>query len=397
MAKVLPDIFIDSNLPAYEHLLELDNLKVYFDTQDGIVKAVDGVSFTLNAGQTLGVVGESGSGKSVTAMSILGLVPMPPGRFADGDIRFKGQSLLAMKDKDMQVIRGNHIAMIFQDPLSSLNPVYRVGKQVGEGLVIHRGLTATQAVAKAVELLDMVGIPNPEQRVRDYPHQFSGGMRQRAMIAMALACEPEILIADEPTTALDVTIQAQIIELMQELQKKHGTAIIMITHDLGVVADMADNILVMYAGKPVEYGTTNQIFYSPLHPYTWGLMRSIPKRTLDNDQPLTPIKGNPPSLIDLPAGCAFSERCPYVQQHCRDEEPMMRLVSDDHYSSCFFSHDGEFLLNSPIYDTTEEVAAGALDTGTLADAGALDTGTLADTGELADADDSNYQSGGRDG
>ena len=351
MPEAEKDIFADSELPPYEHLLELDSLKIYFHTQDGTVKAVDGISYTLDAGETLGVVGESGSGKSVSASAILGLVPMPPGRIHGGDIRFKGRSLLEMPDSEMRVIRGNHIAMIFQDPLSSLNPVYRVGKQVGEGLVIHRGYSKQEALAKAVELLDMVGIPNPGQRVRDYPHQFSGGMRQRAMIAMALACDPEILIADEPTTALDVTIQAQIIELMQSLQREHGTAIIMITHDLGVVADMADRILVMYAGKPVEYGSADQIFYEPLHPYTWGLMRSIPKRTLDNDLPLTPIKGNPPSLIDLPEGCAFSERCPYMRPSCQETEPEMRLVGEEHYSACFFSDDAEFLLDSPIHDT----------------------------------------------
>ena len=378
-AKTLGDQFTDANLPNYDHLLELDNLKVYFHTQDGVVKSVDGVSFTLDAGETLGVVGESGSGKSVTAMSILGLVPMPPGQIHEGDIRFKGLSLLDMKEPDMQVIRGNHIAMIFQDPLSSLNPVYRVGQQVGEGLVIHRGLSKQQALAKAVQLLDMVGIPNPELRVKDYPHQFSGGMRQRAMIAMALACEPEILIADEPTTALDVTIQAQIIELMQRMQSEHGTAIIMITHDLGVVADMADRILVMYAGKPVEYGTAEQIFYEPLHPYTWGLMRSIPKRTLDNDQPLTPIRGNPPSLIDLPPGCAFSERCPYARERCLVDEPIMQRIGDEHYSACFFSRDSEFLLNSPIHDAEEDKPpVGALDTGDLAagEAGGVGAGDL---------------------
>jgi len=360
MAQVKKDSFADSELGAYEHLLELDNLKVYFHTQDGVVKAVDGVSFALNPGQTLGIVGESGSGKSVTAMSILGLVPMPPGRIHGGDIRFKGVSLLNMNDEQLRVIRGNHIAMIFQDPLSSLNPVYRVGKQVGEGLVIHRGYSKKQALNRAIELLDMVGIPNPEQRVRDYPHQFSGGMRQRAMIAMALACDPAVLIADEPTTALDVTIQAQIIELMRQMQKEHGTAIIMITHDLGVVADMADNILVMYAGKPVEYGTADQIFYAPLHPYTWGLMRSIPKRSLDDDQPLTPIKGNPPSLIDLPEGCAFSERCPYAGEQCSLSEPEMQLVEEGHYSACLFSGDADFLLNSPIYDEAVDKRDGAI-------------------------------------
>jgi len=358
MAERKNDGFAEANIEPYEHLLELDNLKVYFHTQDGVVKAVDGVSYTLNAGETIGVVGESGSGKSVTAMSIMGLVPMPPGRVHGGDVRFKGRSLLTMKETDLRSIRGNHIAMIFQDPLSSLNPVYRIGKQVGEGLMIHKGYSKKQALARAVELLDMVGIPNPAERARDYPHQFSGGMRQRAMIAMALACDPEVLIADEPTTALDVTIQAQILELMQGIQKEHGTAIIMITHDLGVVADMADRILVMYAGCPVEYGTTNQIFYEPTHPYTWGLMRSIPKRTFGDKKELTPIQGNPPSLIDLPPGCSFSARCPYAEPGCSAEKPVMQEVGPGHFSSCLFSSDAGFLQNSPLYDEDWEHRGG---------------------------------------
>ncbi|MCL1797644.1 MAG: ABC transporter ATP-binding protein [Eggerthellaceae bacterium] len=338
-------------------LLKVENLKMYFDTPDGLVKAVDGVSFKLNLGETLGVVGESGSGKSVTALTIMGLTPMPPGKIHDGEILFKGKSLITIAEKDFQKIRGNNIAMIFQDPLSSLNPVYRVGKQVGEGLTIHKNYTKKQAFARSIELLDLVGIPNPAERARDYPHQFSGGMRQRAMIAMALACDPEILIADEPTTALDVTIQAQILELMQELQKTTGSAIIMITHDLGVVADMANHILVMYAGRPVEYGTTDEIFYQPLHPYTWGLMRSIPKRTADDKEPLTPIKGNPPSLINLPKGCAFSPRCPYAQPRCHEENPALIEIEGSHASACFFSTDSEFLKNSPIHDGEDSGAS----------------------------------------
>jgi oligopeptide transport system ATP-binding protein len=341
-------------VPAAAPLLELDALRVYFHTQDGIVKAVDGVSYTLDLGETLGVVGESGSGKSVTALSIMGLVSMPPGRVHGGDVRFKGRSLLTMSEKELRGIRGNRIAMVFQDPLSSLNPVYRVGKQVGEALTIHKGYTKEQAFARAVELLDMVGIPNAAERARDYPHQFSGGMRQRAMIAMALACDPDLLIADEPTTALDVTIQAQILELMQEMQRVHGSAILIITHDLGVVADMADRILVMYAGKPVEYGSAEQVFYNPLHPYTWGLMRSIPKRTLGDGKPLTPIRGNPPSLIDLPDGCAFSERCPYAQPRCFDWTPGMVEIAAGHFCSCFFAENSTFLLNSSRYDREDE-------------------------------------------
>ena len=287
-------------VPEGSHLLEVDDLKMYFHTQDGVVKAVDGVSYTLDRGETLGVVGESGSGKSVTSLTIMGLIDMPPGRIEGGDVRYRGQSLLKMSEAQMQQIRGNDIAMIFQDPMTSLNPVYTIGRQLGEGLRLHRGYTKEQATARAIELLDLVGIPNPEQRVKDYPHQFSGGMRQRVMIAMALACDPDILIADEPTTALDVTIQAQIVELMKEMQQKNGNAIIMITHDLGVVADVADKIMVMYAGSPVEMGTADEIFYQPHHPYTWGLMRSIPKPEGDEKHPLTPIEGNPPSLMNLP-------------------------------------------------------------------------------------------------
>ena len=283
----------DQPVPEGQHLLEVDDLKMYFHTEDGIVRAVDGVSYTLDRGETLGVVGESGSGKSVTAMTIMGLISMPPGKIEGGDVRYRGRSILEMTEEEMQHIRGNDIAMIFQDPMTSLNPVYKIGKQVGEGLRLHRGYSKQEALKRATELLDLVGIPEPEKRVNEYPHQFSGGMRQRVMIAMALACDPDILIADEPTTALDVTIQAQIIELMQEMQEKNGNAIIMITHDLGVVADMADKIMVMYAGRPVEFGTAEEIFYESRHPYTWGLIRSIPEQAIDEKKPLTPIHGNP--------------------------------------------------------------------------------------------------------
>ena len=254
-------------VPEGHHLLEVKDLKMYFYTQDGVVKAVNGVSYNLDRGETLGVVGESGSGKSVTSLTIMGLVDMPPGKIMGGDVLYRGKSLLKMSERDMQHVRGNDIAMIFQDPMTSLNPVYTIGRQLSEGMRLHLGYTKEQAWKRSIELLDMVGIPNPEQRVKDYPHEFSGGMRQRVMIAMALACNPDILIADEPTTALDVTIQAQIIELMQEMQQKNGNAIIMITHDLGVVADVADKIMVMYAGSPVEFGTADEIFFSspPLH------------------------------------------------------------------------------------------------------------------------------------
>ena len=319
----------EAPVPEGQHLLEVDDLKMYFHTQDGVVKAVNGVSYTLDRGETLGVGGESGSGKSVTSLAIMGLIDMPPGRIEGGDIRYHGESLLKMSDEQMGHIRGNGIAMIFQDPMTSLNPVYTIGRQLGEGLRLHRGYSRKRALERSIELLRMVGIPNPEQRVKDYPHEFSGGMRQRVMIAMALACDPDILIADEPTTALDVTIQAQIIELMQEMQEKSGNAIIMITHDLGVVADVADKIMVMYAGQPVEFGSAEEIFYGSLHPYTWGLTRSIPDPAIDEKRPLTPIKGNPPSLVHTPLGCSFSPRCPYASDLCRSQEPTPLVRSEE--------------------------------------------------------------------
>ena len=334
-------------VPEGQHLLEVDNLKMYFHTQDGVVHAVDGVSYTLDRGETLGVVGESGSGKSVTHMTIMGLVEMPPGKIEGGDIRYRGHSILEMSEEDMQHIRGNDIAMIFPDPMTSLNPVYKIGRQVGEGLRLHRGYSKKQALERAVELLDLVGIPEPEKRVNEYPHQFSGGMRQRVMIAMALACDPDILIADEPTTALDVTIQAQIIELMQKMQEENGNAIIMITHDLGVVADMADKIMVMYAGRPVEFGTAEEIFYDSRHPYTWGLIRSIPDHGQTEKKELTPIAGNPPSLVNLPSGCPFAPRCPYAGDICHGQAPEHITTETGHYSACHFADDPNFLKFAP--------------------------------------------------
>ncbi len=321
-----------------DKLLEVDNLRMHFHTRDGVVKAVDGVSYSLEAGETLGVVGESGSGKSVHALTMMRLVPMPPGRIEEGDVRFKGVSLISMSDDEIRKIRGNDIAMIFQDPMTSLNPVYRIGRQLAEPLRVHKGMSKKQAWARATELLRLVGIPHPESRVKDYPHQFSGGMRQRVMIAMALACDPDILIADEPTTALDVTIQAQILELMQEIQKRTNSAIIMITHDLGVVADMADKVLVMYAGRAVEFGSCDQIFKHPLHPYTWGLMDSIPRHDItDQKTELCPIKGQPPSLVDVPPGCSFSPRCPYAQAICFTDEPPVLEIEPGHTAACHFA------------------------------------------------------------
>ena len=347
-------------IPEGGHLLEVNDLKMYFHTQDGIVHAVDGVSYTLDRGETLGVVGESGSGKSVTHMTIMGLIDMPPGKIEGGDIIYRGESLLEKSEEEMQHIRGNDIAMIFQDPMTSLNPVYKIGRQVGEGLRLHRGYSKQEAQERAIELLRLVGIPNPEKRVNEYPHQFSGGMRQRVMIAMALACDPDILIADEPTTALDVTIQAQIIELMQEMQEKNGNAIIMITHDLGVVADMADKIMVMYAGRPVEFGSADEIFYESRHPYTWGLIRSIPEQAVDEKKPLTPIHGNPPSLVNLPSGCPFAPRCPYAVDVCHEKLPEHYTTETGHYSACHFADDPEFLKNAP--DTSR--SRGRIATGT---------------------------------
>ena len=344
----------DTPIPEGHHLLEVNDLKMFFHTQDGVVKAVNGVSYTLDRGETLGVVGESGSGKSVTSLTIMGLIDMPPGRVEGGDVLYRGKSLINMSEEELEGVRGNDIAMIFQDPMTSLNPVYTIGRQLSEGMRLHKGMSKKEALARSVELLQMVGIPNAEQRVKEYPHEFSGGMRQRVMIAMALACDPDILIADEPTTALDVTIQAQIIELMQEMQQKNGNAIIMITHDLGVVADIADKIMVMYAGQPVEFGTAEEIFYNPIHPYTWGLNRSIPEPAIDEKRPLTPIKGNPPSLVNVPEGCAFAPRCPYATKRCLAERPTAYTTETGHYSKCHYSNDPEFVrANAPTTSRTK--------------------------------------------
>ena len=327
-------------------LLEVDDLHMHFFTRDGVVKAVDGVSFTLEAGETLGVVGESGSGKSVTALSIMRLIPEPPGRVVKGDIRFRGESVLKMTDKEQRKLRGNRIAMIFQDPMTSLNPVHRIGKQIAEPLRLHKNMSRKESWAAAIELLTQVGIPQAADRAKSYPHEFSGGMRQRAMIAIALACGPDILIADEPTTALDVTIQAQILELMQEIQARTRSAMIMITHDLGVVADIADHVLVMYGGKAVEFGTAEDVFYRPLHPYTWGLLESLPRHDVEDKGKLCPIKGQPPSLINLPAGCAFGPRCAYAQGICAAEMPSLVEITPGHMAACHFSDDERFVEQS---------------------------------------------------
>jgi len=322
-----------------ERLLEVEDLSVNFATEDGIVRAVDGVSFELDRGKVLGIVGESGSGKSVTAMTIMGLTRGINARFG-GRVAYQGRDLLEISDTEMQNYRGNEIGMIFQDPMTSLNPVYRIGEQIVEAIRAHESVDKRTAHRRAVELLRQVGIPNPESRVDDFPHQFSGGMRQRAMIAMALSCNPSILIADEPTTALDVTIQAQIIELIAKLKDDFNSAVIMITHDLGVVADLADEILVMYAGRVVERGQTRDVFYDPQMPYTWGLLGSIPR--LDRPRPdrLHTIKGAPPSLITLPEGCKFRPRCPHAFEKCKQEPALEnRVETPGHLDRCWLDVD----------------------------------------------------------
>jgi oligopeptide/dipeptide ABC transporter ATP-binding protein len=322
-----------------ERLLEVKGLKVRFTTEDGIVHAVDDVSFELDRGQVLGIVGESGSGKSVTAMTLLGLTRDKNTSF-DGEVIYDGENLLDTSESRLREVRGNRIAMIFQDPMTSLNPVYNVGDQIVEAIMIHEQASKQEAKRRAIELLRQVGIPNPSQRVDDYPHQFSGGMRQRAMIAMALSCNPDILIADEPTTALDVTIQAQILELLDRLRADFDSAVILITHDLGVVAEVADEILVMYAGRIVERGLKRQVFYDPQMPYTWGLLGSIPRLDRPKPKKLHSIEGTPPSLINLPQGCKFRPRCPHAFEKCTEEPELANRVADrGHLDRCWLSID----------------------------------------------------------
>jgi oligopeptide transport system ATP-binding protein len=322
-----------------ETLLEVSNLRVSYRVHDGEVQAVRGVDFTVGKGEAVAIVGESGCGKSVTAQSIMRLIPTPPGEIKDGSsIRFKGRELLALNEKEMRGVRGKEIGMIFQDPMTSLNPTMTVGGQIMEGLKLHLGMDKAEARARAIEMLSLVGIPNPETRIRQYPHEFSGGMRQRVMIAIALACNPSLIIADEPTTALDVTIQAQILRLMKSLQKKLGTSIIMITHDLGIVADLCDRVIVMYAGKVVEQGTKREVFKSPKHPYTQGLLKSVPRINRDRGEPLVPIHGTPPDLIKPPAGCAFYDRCPHAMKICARMDAPRFEHSGTHASACWLSH-----------------------------------------------------------
>jgi len=316
-----------------EKLLEIKNLKTFFYTDDGVVRGCDGVSYAVNKGETLAVVGESGSGKSVTAMSVLQLIPSPPGRIESGQILFKGKDLLKATTEEIRAIRGNRIAMIFQEPMTSLNPVMTVGEQIGESLILHQAMDKAQARERTLEMLRLVGIPAPETRINEYPYQLSGGMRQRVMIAIALACQPEVLIADEPTSALDVTIQAQILKLMKQLQKEMGMAIILITHDMGVVAETADKVAVMYGGKIVEFGTAKDIFFDARHPYLKGLRQSVLNIDEETDE-LYVIQGSVPDPLNLPTGCTFAPRCPDRMDICEQKVPEPVYFNDTHYACC---------------------------------------------------------------
>ncbi len=338
-------------------LLEVRDLKTHFRTDDGVVKAVDGVSFNVEKGQTLGIVGESGCGKSVTCLTIMGLNPKAT-TMSTGEVIYNGEEILHAPTSKLRDIRGNRIAMIFQDPMTSLNPVYTIGKQLEEAILLHRDVTKKEARGRSLELLKAVGIPRAERRVEDYPHQFSGGMRQRVMIAMALVNDPDLLIADEPTTALDVTTQAQILELMSRLQQDFGSAIMMITHDLGVVAEIADDVIVMYAAKVVEQGSAETIFKRPHHPYTWGLLGSLPRLDTDVER-LVQIKGQPPSLLNPPRGCRFHPRCPYVFNRCKEEDPELLPVSND----------GDHLQRCHLDEETKDREAQKLLAGMMAEAG----------------------------
>jgi len=315
-------------------LLEVRNLSTYFYTQDGIVKAVDGVSYAVDRGETIALVGESGCGKTVSALSILRLIPEPPGKIASGEILFDGIDILTLPKDRMLDIRGDRIAMIFQEPLTALNPVLTIGLQITEALERHRNMHGAVALEEAIRLLKIVGIPQPDQRVKDYPHQFSGGMRQRAMIALAISCEPELIIADEPTTVVDVTIQAQLLELIRGITEKLNTALILITHNLGIVARYAHRVYVMYAGHIIEHGSSQDIYHHPCHPYTRGLLASVPRLDEPRKTRLQPIEGQPPDLIQLPPGCAFGPRCPHVIDACRQAVPPMTEVSPGHYAAC---------------------------------------------------------------
>jgi len=353
-------------------LLRVENLKTHFYTEDGVIKAVDGVSLKLSRGETLGIVGESGCGKSVTSLSIMRLISMP-GKIIDGEVRLRGLDIKNLPEEDMRHIRGNRISMIFQQPTSCLNPVFRVGDQISESLIIHRGYNKQQARQRAIELLTLVGIPSAKTRVDSYPHEMSGGMCQRVMIAMALACEPELLIADEPTTALDVTIQAQILELMKDLKQRFHTGIILITHDLGVIAEMADNVVVMYAGKVVEESPVNDLFEAPKHPYTQGLLASIPVLGEVREK-LAVIPGSVPSLRNLPPGCRFAGRCPFVMDICREEEPGLLRLSETRTARCWLYDEKTMSQRDNPLEKASAGIGGAFEEMTIA--GAEDPGAI---------------------
>jgi oligopeptide transport system ATP-binding protein len=323
-----------------EQLIQIKNLKSVFHTEDGVFTAIDGVSFSINRGEVLGVVGESGCGKSVTSLSIMRLIPDPPGKIVSGEILFEGEDLLKKGEQEMRKIRGNDISMIFQEPMTSLNPVFTCGAQIAEAIELHQGLNRKEAMVKTIEMLELVGIPLPERRVHEYPHQLSGGMRQRVMIAMALSCNPKLLIADEPTTALDATIQAQILELMKKLKREFEMAIMLITHDLGVIAEMAERVVVMYAGKVVEEADVSSLFRKPLHPYTEGLLSSIPRLDGSKER-LHTIEGVVPNPLQMPKGCRFNPRCPYAMDICRLQEPPLVKVGENHLAACWLREEME--------------------------------------------------------
>jgi oligopeptide/dipeptide ABC transporter ATP-binding protein len=325
---------MSTTMTKTDTLISVENLKTYFYTEDGVVPAIDGVSFEVKKGETLAIVGESGSGKSVTSLSIMRLIPQPPGKILDGDIKFQGESLLTKTDKEMRSIRGNRISMIFQEPMTSLNPVYKVGDQISETIILHQKKNKKEALAEAINLLNLVGIPEPERRINQYPHELSGGMRQRVMIAIALACRPELLIADEPTTALDVTIQNQILQLMKNLKQKSNMSIMLITHDLGVVAEMADRVVVMYSGQIVEQGDVFTIFENPKHPYTEGLLKSMPSAEKRVGK-LYAIDGVVPNPLNLPPGCRFADRCEYATALCHQEMPQIQQINEDEIVRCW--------------------------------------------------------------
>lgn len=338
-------------------LLQVKDLKTYFYTDDGVVKAVDGIDFTIKKGETLGMVGESGCGKSVSALSILQLVQDPPGKIINGEIWFKGEDLLKKKSEKMRKIRGNDISMIFQEPMTSLNPVYTIGEQISEAIILHQKLNKEKALKKTIEMLKLVGIPSPEKKVHEYPHELSGGQRQRAMIAMALSCNPDLLIADEPTTALDVTIEAQILELIKKLKDEIGMAVLMITHDLGVIAEVSDYVVVVYAGKAVEYADVISIFKNPKHPYTIALQKSIPQLTDKPGRKLEVIKGNIPDPLALPYGCKFHPRCKFAIDLCKNKEPELEKIGDNHIVRCWM-YNKEKAINFKTIQETVGVTQG---------------------------------------